>query len=76
MAIDATQWQSAQWAKEKGLYAEVHDGIEEMDNAIDILAKKLSKSNPEAMKDLKKIWRYMFLTRLPKNLALWTSAFL
>ncbi len=56
MAIDATQWQSAQWAKEKGLYAEVHDGIEEMDNAIDILAKKLSKSNPEAMKDLKKIF--------------------
>jgi len=56
MAIDATQWQSAQWAKEKGLYAEVHDSIEEMDNAIDILAKKLSKSNPEAMKDLKKIF--------------------
>ncbi len=56
MAIDATQWQSAQRAKEKGLYAEVHDGIEEMDNAIDILAKKLSKSNPEAMKDLKKIF--------------------
>ncbi len=56
MAIDATQWQSAQWAKEKGLYAEVHDSIEEMDNAIDILAKKLSKSNPEAMKALKKIF--------------------
>ena len=56
MAIDATQWQSAQWAKEKGLYAEVHDSIEEMDNAIDMLVKKLSKSNPEAMKDLKKIF--------------------
>jgi methylglutaconyl-CoA hydratase len=56
MAIDATQWQSALWAKEKGLFAEVHDTIEEMDNAIEILANKLAKSNPDAMLDLKKIF--------------------
>lgn len=56
MAIDATQWQSALWAKEKGLFAEVHETIEEMDNAIEILTNKLAKSNPDAMFDLKKIF--------------------
>ena len=56
LAIDATQWQSAQWAKEKGLYASVHDTIEEMDQAIDTLIQKLAKSNPEAMHELKKIF--------------------
>jgi methylglutaconyl-CoA hydratase len=56
LAIDATQWQSAHWAKEKGLYASVHDTIEEMDQAIDTLIQKLAKSNPEAMHELKKIF--------------------
>ena len=27
LAIDATTWQSAQWAKEKGLYAEIYEDI-------------------------------------------------
>jgi methylglutaconyl-CoA hydratase len=56
MAIDATQWQSAQWAKEKGLYAEIHETVEEMDAAIETLIGKLASSNPEAMLDLKKIF--------------------
>lgn len=56
MAINATEWQSAEWAKEKGLYTEVHETIEEMDEAIQVLADKLASSNPEAMKLLKKIF--------------------
>jgi methylglutaconyl-CoA hydratase len=56
MAINATEWYSADWAKEKGLYAEVFDSIEDMDKAIAILADKLSKSNPEAMQMLKKVF--------------------
>lgn len=56
LAIDATGWKSAQWAREKGLYAEVFDTTEEMDAAVAELAKKLSKSNPEAMLLLKRIF--------------------
>jgi len=56
LAIDATEWQTAQWAKEKGLYAEIFDTADEMDEAIAKLAKTLANSNPEAMKMLKKIF--------------------
>lgn len=56
LAIDATEWQSAQWAKDKGLYAEVFDTAEAMDEAIDTLADKLANSNPEAMSMLKQIF--------------------
>lgn len=56
LAINATEWQSAEWAKEKGLYAELFDSVEEMDNAVEALADQLSKSNPEAMKLLKGIF--------------------
>lgn len=56
MAINATEWQTAAWAKEKGLYAEVFDSEEDMDKAIDQLAARLASSNPEAMSELKKIF--------------------
>ncbi len=56
MAINATHWYAAKWAKEKSLYAEIFDTIEEMDEAIDKLANQLAKSNPEAMQLLKKVF--------------------
>jgi methylglutaconyl-CoA hydratase len=58
LAIDATSWQSADWAREKGLYSEVFENANEMDEAIQTLAEKLVHSNPEAMRLLKKVfWR-------------------
>jgi methylglutaconyl-CoA hydratase len=56
MAINATEWYSAEWAKEKGLYAETFDSVDEMDQAIEVLANKLAKSNPEAMQLLKGVF--------------------
>ncbi len=56
MAINATEWYDAEWAREKGLYAETYETIEAMDNAIEELAEKLSNSNPEAMSMLKGIF--------------------
>lgn len=56
LAINATDWRSANWAKENGLYAEIFDSSEEMDERIDGLAERLSKSNPEAMRLLKKVF--------------------
>jgi methylglutaconyl-CoA hydratase len=55
MTINATEFHSAQWAKEKGLYAELSDNIADMDKNIEALANKLATSNPEAMAMLKKI---------------------
>ena len=56
LAINATDWRSARWAKENGLYAEIFDTIEELDTHIAELAKTLSGSNPEAMAMLKKVF--------------------
>lgn len=56
LAIQATEWRSAAWAKQKGLYNEVYDTTEAMDEAINTLAARLAASNPEAMKELKNIF--------------------
>lgn len=56
LTINATDWQSANWAKEKGMFASLHDSIEELDGAINKLAQQLAASNPEAMKMLKQIF--------------------
>lgn len=55
MTINATKWFDASWAREKGLYAEVFDSVDEMDAELAKLATTLSKSNPEAMEGLKKV---------------------
>lgn len=55
LTINATEWQTAQWAKEKGLYADLFETSKEMDVAINTLAIKLANSNPEAMALLKKV---------------------
>ena len=55
MTINATKWFDADWAREKGLYTEVFDSVEEMDIEIEKLASTLSNSNPEAMEGLKKV---------------------
>ena len=56
LAINATQWRSARWAKENGLYAEIFESAEEMDDRINELATTLANSNPEAMALLKKVF--------------------
>ncbi len=54
LAINATEWQTADWAKQKGLYAETFENIQELDKAVHELAHRLANSNPEAMMLLKK----------------------
>jgi methylglutaconyl-CoA hydratase len=55
LAIDATLWRNAEWARRKGLYAEVHAAVEGMDESIRRLAHHLANSNPQAMKEMKKM---------------------
>jgi methylglutaconyl-CoA hydratase len=58
LAIDAAMWRNSEWAKKKGLFAEVHANVEAMDESIRRLANNLSHSSPQAMSELKKIlWK-------------------
>ena len=54
LAIDATEWRSAEWAKRHGLYAEMYKTMHGVDDAVASLAEKLAHSSPEAMAQLKK----------------------
>jgi len=56
LAINATEWRSAQWAKDKGLYTEIFSDESQMDAAIQKLSTQLAASNPEAMLALKQIF--------------------
>lgn len=56
LAIDATEWRSAEWAKKHELYAEIHGSMAELDDAVNSLANRLANSSPEAMWELKKIF--------------------
>ncbi len=55
LTINATQWQSAEWAMSKGMYASIYNSIEELDKSLAELVNTLAASNPEAMMMLKKI---------------------
>ncbi|TBR18460.1 MAG: enoyl-CoA hydratase/isomerase family protein [Chitinophagaceae bacterium] len=54
LSMDATHWRSADWARRKGLFAEVHANTEGMDDSIIRLSQLLESSSPEAMKEMKK----------------------
>ncbi len=57
LAIDATVWRNSDWAKKKDMFAEVHESVENMDEAIFRLTNHLASSNPEAMAAIKKaLW--------------------
>ncbi|MCX2678943.1 enoyl-CoA hydratase/isomerase family protein [Galbibacter sp. EGI 63066] len=55
LTLAATEWKNAYWAKEKGLYAKVFETISEMDKEIDTLTTNLSRYNPQALTNMKKV---------------------
>lgn len=55
IAIDANTFYSADWAQAKGLFAQVYDSTEELDDAVKAFAENLCTYNPEAMMEMKKI---------------------
>lgn len=56
LSIDAGSWRNADWARRKGLYAELHQTVEAMDESIEKLSNTLSHSSPEAMNEMKKVF--------------------
>ena len=55
LAIDAATWHPADWARRKGLFAELHPNREDMDESIQRLANELAHTHPEAMAEMKKM---------------------
>ncbi len=56
MTINAESFFSADFAKEKGLYAQVFETLELLDDAVEDLANKLASYNPEAVEEMKKVF--------------------
>jgi enoyl-CoA hydratase/carnithine racemase len=56
LSIDASMWRSADWARKRGLYAEVHADLAALDEAVRQKAEVLAHANPAAMSALKKIF--------------------
>lgn len=58
MTLEAETWKSAQWAKEKQLFTQVFDSINEMDQHLETFVQRLSSYNPEALHEMKKVlWK-------------------
>lgn len=55
MTLMPEQWKSAAWAQEKGLYAQIFETQEELNEAVMAFAKKLASYNPEALAEMKKV---------------------
>ena len=55
LTIRATEFQTALWAKDKGLYNEVYENIASLDVALDELVNKLASYNPAALTALKQL---------------------
>lgn len=54
LAIDATNFRTAEWAKQKGLYAQIFSSIHLMDLAIEKMAFTLAASSTKAMSEMKR----------------------
>lgn len=55
LTLAAQEWKSAEWAKQKGLYAALFDTPSALDQAVSQLATQLANYNPNALLELKKI---------------------
>lgn len=54
MTLD-TEWKTASWAKEKGLYVKILETTTELDTEILAFANKLASYNPKALIEIKKV---------------------
>lgn len=55
MTLTPSLWKSANWAKEKGLFTEVFDTTEDLDQRLENYSTELSQYNKEALADMKKV---------------------
>jgi len=55
LTIDAASWRTAEWAKTRGLFSEVHSTLADLDDSVQRLINRLSHSSPQAIKEIKKM---------------------
>jgi methylglutaconyl-CoA hydratase len=55
LAINAASWHTAEWARTRGLYSEVHANLQDLDESLQRLISHLSHSSLPAIKEIKKI---------------------
>lgn len=53
LSIDAKNWQTADWAYQRGLFNNLTDSVDTLDNEVERLADDLAKCSPEAMQEIK-----------------------
>lgn len=56
MTLTPTLWKTAKWAKEKGLFTEVFETIDLLDENLKNFTNELSSYNPEALVEMKKVF--------------------
>lgn len=56
MSLTAHEWKTASWAHKNGLYDEIFDSTEAMDREVIEFAERISRYNPEALIEMKKIF--------------------
>ena len=81
MAVDA-DWRSARWAEEFGLFSKVFDSVNALDSGLDSFARKLARSNQQALAQLKAVfwqgtgdWERLLEARAEMSGSLVTSEF-
>jgi methylglutaconyl-CoA hydratase len=55
LAVDASSWRTADWAKTRGLYSEVHSNLQDLDESLQRLVHHLTHSSLQAIKEIKKM---------------------
>ncbi len=82
LAIDAAGWRSAEWAHQRGLYAELSEDVTALDARVRALACQLAASNPEATAAMKRVlwegtehWRELLGARARQSGTLVVSDF-
>ena len=82
LSIDAAEWRSAEWAHQRGLYAELHPDGAALDARVAALARQLAASNPVAAAAMKRVfwegtehWRELLAARARLSGTLVVSTF-
>ena len=82
LGLDASGWRSAEWAHQRGLYAELHENVAALDARLPALAGQLAASNPEATAAMKRVlwegtehWRELLAARARLSGTLVVSGF-
>jgi methylglutaconyl-CoA hydratase len=55
MTLSPTVWKTSKWAFDKGLYSEIFDSVEELDNRLEDYTNELASYNYDALLEIKKV---------------------